>query len=97
MKFFKNDYNGGWEIITSNEGEARNGGGGGRGVDFIMGDGKFLKSLYRVGTGVLPPLFYEDPAILPIPPFPNVVHPSQLPCLLQPPPSLFFLLSCFFR
>ena len=79
MKFFKNGYNGGWEIITSNEGEARN---GGQELILKWGDGKFLKSLYRVGRGVLTPLFYEDPVILPIPPFPNVVHPSQIPCLL---------------
>ena len=51
--------------------------GGGRGVDFIMGDGKFLKSLYRVGTGVLPPLFYEDPAILPIPLFQMLSTPPN--------------------
>ena len=50
------------------------------------GDGKILKTLYIVGSGVLTPLFYEDPPILPtLPPF---FH-------LQPPPPMFFLLSCF--
>ena len=33
------------------------------GVGFIMGDGKFLKSIYIVGRGVLTPLFYEDPPV----------------------------------
>ena len=33
------------------------------------GNGKFLKSLYIVGRGVLTPSFYEDLPILPIPPF----------------------------
>ena len=40
----------------------------GGGVGFIMGgDGEFSKSLYIVGRGVLTPLFYEDPPILPTP------------------------------
>ena len=77
---------GGWEIFTRNGREARNG-----------GDGKFSKSLDIVDRGVLIPLFYEDPTMLPSPPFSNVVHPSpQLPCHIQLPPPLFFLLSCFF-
>ena len=76
MKFFKNGYNGG-------------GGGGnfylkwggsqewGEGC-FVMGDEKFLKSLDIVDRGVLNPLSYEDPPILPIPPFSNVAHPLPL-------------------
>ena len=80
------DIMGGWEIFTRNGREARNG-----------GDGKFSKSLDIVDRGVLIPLFYEDPTMLPIPPFSNVVHSSpQLPCHIQLPPPLFFLLSCFF-
>ena len=68
MRFFKNGCNGG--------------GGDGK---FLLemgdksqewGDGKFLKSLYIVGRGVLTPLFYEDLHILPIPPFSKVVQPS---------------------
>ena len=31
-------------------------------------DGKFLKSLYIVGRGVLAPLFYEDPLHFFVPP-----------------------------
>ena len=50
-----------------------------------MRDGKFLKSLDIVDRGVLTPLFYEDPP-----------YPPQLSCHLQPPPPLFFVLSCFF-
>ena len=42
------------------------------------GDGKFLKSLDIVDRGVLNPLSYEDPPILPIPPFSNVAHPLPL-------------------
>ena len=43
---------------------------------FIIGNGKFLKSLYIVGRGVLTPLFYEDPPILPTPlSFSNFVQP----------------------
>ena len=38
------------------------------------------KSLYIVGRGVLTPLFYEDPAILPIPFFPNMKKVYKL-CL----------------
>ena len=70
MKFFKNGYNGGggWEIFTRNGGEGC----------FVMGDGKFLKSLDIVDRGVLNPLSYEDPPILPIPPFSNVAHPLPL-------------------
>ena len=45
------------------------------GVVLYWGDGKFLKFLHIVGRGVLTPLFYEDPLILPTPPFPNFVHP----------------------
>ena len=61
----------GWEIFTRNRGEARDGGA----VGFAIGDDKYLKSLDIVERGVLTPLFYEDPSILPIPPFSNVVHP----------------------
>ena len=41
---------GGWKIFTRN-----------REVVVLCGDGKFLRSLYIVGRGVLTPLFYEDP------------------------------------
>ena len=63
MKFFKNGYNGGWEIFTRNGGRARGGE-----VGFIMGGMGNFKSLDIVDRGVLTPLFYEDPTILPIPP-----------------------------
>ena len=55
-----------------------------------------------VGRGVLtppPPLFYEDPLLYylaPHYPFLNFVQPHPLPCHLQFPPLLLFLLSCFF-
>ena len=72
--------------------------GGGRqewgGWFYNGGGGKFLKSLKIVDRGMLTPLFYEDPPMYPISPFSNVAHPPQLPCHLQPPPPLFFLLSC---
>ena len=40
--------------------------------------------IYIVCRGFLTPLFYEDPPILPTPPFSNFVYPP-LPCCLQPP------------
>ena len=39
---------------------------------FCNGDGKFLKSMYIVGRGLLT-LVYEDPPILPTTPFSNFV------------------------
>ena len=68
-------------------------------------DGKFFKSLYIVGRGVLIRQFYEDPTLISrtSPPFffqilanPTPPPPPPLPCHLQPPPQRFFLLSCFF-
>ena len=61
-KFSKIPVMGGWKFFTRTGGsqEWRWGGGGG-GWWFYNGDGKFLKSLYIVGRGVLTPLFYEDP------------------------------------
>ena len=60
------------------------------------GDGKFLKSLYIVGTGVLTPLFYEDlPYIAYIPFFKFCPLPLLL-CHLKPSSPMLFLLSCFF-
>ena len=40
----------------------------GGGVGFIMGGMGNFKSLDIVDRGVLTPLFYKDPTILPIPP-----------------------------
>ena len=80
---------GGWEIFTRNGEGARN-----EGVGFIMGDGKILKSLYIVGRGVLTPLFYEDLLYCLFRLFQMLK--KKISCHLQPPPSLFFLLPCFF-
>ena len=56
----------GWEIFTRNGGKPELGGGGGA---FTMGGmGNFLKSLHIGGRGVLTPIIYEEPLILPIPP-----------------------------
>ena len=84
---------GGSEIFT------RNGGKPGMGGWFYnAGYGKFLKFLDIVDRGVLTPLLYEDLPILPFPLFQmlSTPPPPQFPCHLQPPPTLFFLLSCFF-
>ena len=75
-------------------------------------DGKFLLEMGRSQEwgggvlslhswqGVITPLFYEEPLYcLPHPPFFFKFCPCPsppLPCHLQPPPHLFFLLSCFF-
>ena len=104
LNLFVNHKEGGWNfskmaIIGGGGGFTRNGGKPWMGGSWFYNgrDGKFLKSLYIVGRGVLTPLFYEDLPILPIAPFWNVVHPPpQLLCHLQPPPPLFSLLSCFF-
>ena len=84
---------GGWKIFTRNAGKP--GMEGGWFYNREMG-----KALYIVGRGVPTLLFYEDPPTLPTPPhFSNfVTHPSPppLPCHLQPPPTLIFLLPCFF-
>ena len=53
-----------WEVFTANGGSQE------------WGDGKFLKSLNIVDRGVLTPLFYEDPTILPIPPFQMLSTPK---------------------
>ena len=63
--------------------------GGGRGVN--GGNGKFLKYLDIVGRRVLTPLFYQDPPILPILLFSNVVHPQT--SLSPPTPLLSTVLS----
>ena len=68
---------------------------------FIMGDVKFLKSLYIVGRRVLTPLFYEDlPYISKFPFFKFFPPPppplSLLSCHLQPLTQLLFLLTYFF-
>ena len=54
-------------------------------------------SLYIVSRGVPTPLFYEEPCLLPTPPFllSKPPSPPPLPCHLQPPPLQFFLLSFF--
>ena len=72
-------------------------GDGGGGIGFILG-GRYGKSLYIVGIGVLTLLFYEVP--------PHIVYllffkfcpllPSSFPCYFHPLPPLLFLLSCFF-
>ena len=84
---------GGWKIFTRNAGKPGMEGG-------WFYNGEMGKTLYIVGRGVPTLLFYEDPPILPTQPhFSNfVTHPSPhpLPCHLQPPPTLLFLLSCFF-
>ena len=93
MKFCKNGYNGGDGKFLLEIGGSQKWGGW-----FYNGreDGKFLKSLYIVGRGVLTPLFYEDSPILPVALLFKCCPPPHLPCHLQPSPSLFFLLSCFF-
>ena len=68
---------GGWKIFTRN-----------REVVVLCGDGKFLRSLYIVGRGVLTPLFYEDP--------PYIANPPPFSNFVQPPPPMFFLFSCLF-
>ena len=53
-----------------------------------------------VGRRVLTPLFYEDPPILPTPPFSNFIQPHPLSCRLQPPPpsvALFLWLNGWSR
>ena len=75
-----------WEM--GGMGKARNGLGGGSWF-YHGGDGKFLNSLQIVGRRVLTTLFYEDPYIA-YPPFSDFVQP--LPCHLQSPLPLFFLL-----
>ena len=82
----------GWEIFTRNRGEARDG----RAVGFAMRDDKYLKSLDIVERGVLTPLFYEDPSILPIPPFSNVVHPSSTSISSSTPTSTILSVVMFF-
>ena len=42
-----------------------------------MGDGKFFKSLYIVGRGLLTPLFYKDPLSWLSPTFSNFVQPPS--------------------
>ena len=66
-------------------------------IGFIMGDMKFLKSIYIVGRGWLTPYFTKTSSLFP-PPFFFKFFPPLLPlhCHLQPPSWLFFLLSCFF-
>ena len=59
----------------------------GGGVGFIMGDGKFLKSLYIVDRGMLNLYFMKTPLYC---------LPPPLPCHFKPPIPMFFLLSCFF-
>ena len=54
-----------------------------------------------VGRGVLTPppptILWRSPPILPSPPLPLFkFYPTPLPCHLQFPPLLLFLLSCFF-
>ena len=68
------------------------------GIGFIMGDMKFLKSIHTVGRGWLTPYFTKTSSLYCLPPsFSNFVHHFfYFPFLLQPPPWLFFLLSCFF-
>ena len=88
-----------WEIFTKNDGNTKNDGKPEvEGLFFTGWDGKFLKSLDIVGRGVLTALFYEDPPLPTLPPFSHFVQPfsPSLPYHLQPPPPLFFLLSCFF-
>ena len=86
---------GGWKIFTRNGGgRAKNGAGG---LVLFWGDGKFLVSLHSWQRGSNP-LFYENPLYC-LPPsfFKFCPTPSPpLPCHLQPPPQLFFRLSCFF-
>ena len=66
-------------------------------IGFIMGDMKFLKSIYIVGRGWLTPYFTKTSSLFP-PPIFFKFFPPLLPlhCHLQPPSWLFFLLSCFF-
>ena len=53
---------------------------------FIMGDVKFLKSLYIVGRRVLTPLFYEDlPYISKFPFFKFFPPPPPFSTFLSPP------------
>ena len=97
-KIFENGCNGGDGKFLLGMGR-KPGMGGGGGLFYNGGNGKFLKSLYTVCRGVLTPLFYEDAPILPTPLFSNFVqhHPlPPLPCHPQPPPPMFFLLPCFF-
>ena len=59
------------------------------------------KSLYIVGRGVLTPLFYEHPppllyCLTPSLPVFKFCPTAPLPCHLQHPFPLSFLLSCFF-
>ena len=73
----------------------------GAGVWFYNGGhGNFLKSLYIAGRAMLTPYFMKTPFIACPSLFlkfcPNSLpHPLPLPCHLQPPLPLFFLLFCF--
>ena len=59
---------------------------------FYNGGGGFFKSLQIIGREVPTPLFYENPFIA-YPLFQILYNLSpQIPCHLQSPPLLFFLL-----
>ena len=53
-----------------------------------------LKFLYIIGRCMLTPLFYDEPSLLPTLSFFKFCPTFSYH--LQPPPPLFFLLSCFF-
>ena len=60
---------------------------------------KFIKILQETidSRGVLTPPFYEDPPYIAYPLFFQILSNSPpLPCCLQPPTLILFLLSCFF-
>ena len=85
MKFVKNGYNVGLEIFTRNGGSQEWGGGG---AGWGWWCWKFLISLHSWQRGA-------DTIILWRPPSPYIAYPpflSPLPCQLQPPLPLLFLL-----
>ena len=90
----RNGCNGWWETITRNRGKP-----GMVGICFIMGEWEILKASLHSWPRGTNPYFLKFPLyclLLPLPYFCLPPPPPQLPCHLQPPSPLLFLLFCLF-